>query len=260
MAVGAATVLSCRVIRVGSAMMLEHEYAIDGYVNGRAVRGCGRGRIDPSNGVSEMDVTFDQMADGWDPRTIVLMCCDRALVMAARETSGTVGMLRASGGIVSIGRHLPGNCRESVMRTRDGEVMAHVRASSLTDFRVPAAFDRSRIEGGVSHLRRGVNGIKNIPSFDGVMMQAGPNLVVVTTRFAVDLEDGTTIYGSTTYPHYLPEQAVEVPYYQILRVESVEQSLDGNRLQSRVTTSVLPLSPPAVDSMSAAVDRLVTLG
>ena len=41
------------------------------------------------------------------------------------------------------------------------------------------------------------------------------------TRFAAELEDGTTIYGSTNYPHYLPELQVEVPYYQIVRVESV---------------------------------------
>ncbi|MGI8309308.1 hypothetical protein [Saccharopolyspora hattusasensis] len=202
---------------------------------------------------------FEQMADGWDPRTIVLMCCDRALVMAARETAGTVGMLRASGGHLTIGRHLNGNSRESFMRNATGQPMAHVRASSVTHFRGPQAFDHSRIEGGISHLRRGVNGIAQIPAFDGVMMQAGPNLVVVTTRFAAELEDGSTIYGSTTYPHYLPDQAVEIPYYQILRVESVEQELDGNHLWSKVTTSVLPLSPPAVDEVSATVERVATL-
>jgi hypothetical protein len=206
-----------------------------------------------------MDVTFEQMADGWDPRTIVLMCCDRALVMAAQETTGTVGMLRASGGVLSIGRDLPGNDRESVIRDRGGQLMAHVRATSATDIRVREPFDHSRIDGGFSHLRRGVNGIEHIPAFDGVMMQAGPNLVVVTTRFTAELEDGTTVYGSTNYPHYLPEQTVEIPYYQILRVESVEQELAGNHLYSKVTTRVLPLTPPGDDTVSATVERLTTL-
>jgi hypothetical protein len=206
-----------------------------------------------------MDVSFEKIATGWDPRTIVLMCCDRALIMAARETAGTVGMYRASGGVLSIGRHLPGNEREAVMRTASGEVMAHVRASSETDLRAGQPYDRSRIEGGLSHLRRGVNGIRHIPAFDGVMMQSGPNTVVVATRYAAELEDGTTIYGSTTYPHYLPQQAVQIPYYQIVRVDSVEQELTGNRLYSKVTMRVLPMTPPPEDAVTAATERLEAL-
>lgn len=228
-------------------------------MNGRHVLGRGVGEIDPSTGVSEMNVTFERMAEGWDPRTIVLMCCDRALILAAQETPGTVGMYRASGGVLSIGGHLPGNGRDSAMRNTEGELMAHVQATSQTDFRGEKPFDHSRIEGGFSHLRRGVNGIKHIPAFDGVMLQAGPNLVVVTTRFTAELEDGATIYGSTNYPHYLPEQVVEIPYYQLVRVESVEQDLDGNHLYSKVTTRVLPLTPPGDDTVAATVERLTTM-
>lgn len=238
---------------------MKHDYRIDGHVNGRNVLGRGQGEIDPDSGTSEMEVTFERMADGWDPRTIVLMCCDRALIMAAQETPGTVGMFRASGGVLSIGGHLAGNSRESVMRTVDGELMAHVRATSWTDLRGDNPSDVSRIEGGFSHLRRGVNGIKHIPAFDGVMMQAGPSLVVVTTRFTAELEDGSTIYGSTNYPHYLPEQMVEIPYYQLVRVESVEQELNGSQLYSKVVTRVLSLSPPVDDAVSAAVERVAAL-
>jgi hypothetical protein len=142
--------------------------------------------------------------------------------MAAQEATGTVGMLRASAGLLSIGRHLPGNGRESYIRDENGKTMAHVRASARTDFQGDNPYDHSRIEGGYSGLRRGSHGIKNIPAFDGVMMQAGPNLVVVTTRFTAELEDGSIAYGTTNYPHYRPEQAVEISYYQLLRVESVE--------------------------------------
>lgn len=179
--------------------------------------------------------------------------------MAAQETPGTVGMHRASGGALSIGKHLPGNGRDSVMRSADGELMAHVQATSRTDFRADEPFDHSRIEGGFSHLQGGVNGIKHIPAFDGVMLQSGPNVVLVTTRFTAELEDGSTIYGSTNYPHYLPEQAVEIPYYQLVRVEAVEQELDGNHLYSKVTTRILPLMPPNDDTITAMVERVVTL-
>lgn len=238
---------------------MKHDYRIEGHVNGRHVLGRGQGEIDPNNGVSEMEVTFEQMAEGWDPRTIVLMCCDRAVIMGAQESPGTVGMFRASGGILSIGRDLPGNGRDSFMRTSDGATMAHVRATSFTDFASDDPRDESRIEGGLSYLRRGVNGIKHIPAFDGVMMQAGPNLVVVTTRFSAELEDGSTIHGTTNYPHYLPRQDVPVPYYQLVRVESVEQQLAGNHLYSKVVTRVLPLGPPADDAVEATVERVTAL-
>ncbi|PRW63104.1 hypothetical protein [Actinopolyspora mortivallis] len=241
-------------------MRQDHAYRIEGYVNSRAIDGTGRGIVDTETGTSEMDVTFDRMAAGWDPRTIVLMCCDRALVMAARETEGTVGIHRASGGYLTIGGDLPGSGRESIMHTGTGELMAHVRAISTTDFRTSDAYDHSRVEGGVSHLRRGENGIAHIPAFDGIMMQAGPGLVVITTRYRAELENGSTLYGSTSYPHYLPEQTVEVPSYQILRVESVEQELIGNRLRSRVTTSILPLAPPTTETAEGAAERLVALG
>ncbi|RLK54853.1 hypothetical protein [Actinokineospora cianjurensis] len=238
---------------------MKHDYRIEGHVNGGRILGKGAGEIDPDTGVSTMDVTFEQMPAGWDPRTIVLMCCDRALVMAAQEAPGTVGMLRASGGLLSIGRDVPGNDRESFIRDAAGNVLAHVRASSMTDFRAESLYDSSRVEGGFSNLRRGVNGVANIPAFDGVMMQAGPNLIVVTTRFAVELEDGSTVHGTTNYPHYLPQQAVELPYYQLLRVESVVQEFDGRDLHSEVTTRVLPFTPPAEDAVSAAVERMTSI-
>lgn len=93
------------------------------------------------------------------------MCCDRALITGAQEAPGTVGMFRASGGLLSISRDLPGNGRDSFMRTAGGMTMAHVRATWHTDFASSSPRDESRIEGGISHLRRGVNGIKHIPSF-----------------------------------------------------------------------------------------------
>lgn len=236
---------------------MDHEYRIGGFVNEREVAGIGTGRIDPTTGTSEMEVEFSKLADGWDPRTIVLMCCDRALIMGSREAGGAVSTRRASGGWLSIGRHLHDGGRDSVMHDAEGQVMAHVRATSETDFRGAKRYDYSRIEGGVSHLRRGHNGIAAIPGFDGIMMQAGPSLVTVTTRFTADLEDGSTLYGRTFYPHYLPAQVVGVPYYQILRVEAVHQELDGHRLYSRVVSTVLPLGAPVEDMVTAEAERAV---
>ncbi len=234
-----------------------HDYRIRGHVNGRTITGRGAGAIDTDTGTSEMEVDFSRMADSWDPRTIVLMCCDRALVMAAREAAGAVGMYRASGGYLTIGDDLAGANRESIMHTGDGRVMAHVRASSITDFRGGEPFDHSQVDGGISHLRRGINGIHRVPAFEGIMMQAGPGLVVVTTSYRAELEDGSTVYGSTHYPHYLPCQRNQLLGYQLLRVESVSQELDGCHLHSRVQAQVLAL-PPAVGPTSSFTDQLTT--
>jgi hypothetical protein len=234
---------------------MDHEYRLDGTVNDQPVLGIGRGKIDPVTGTAELDADFSQMPDGWDPRTIVLMCCIRAFTMASREVGGAVGMRRASGGRLTIGGHLKRNERDSFISDAECRVLSHVRATSDTDLRDGKRYDHSRIASGRSSLRRGENGVASIAPFDGIMLQSGPNRVSVLTRFTAQLEDGTTAFGSTTYPHYLPNQQIAVPYYQILRVESVEQELVGNHLYSRVVSSVLPLSAPLEDVVTAEAER-----
>jgi hypothetical protein len=224
---------------------MDHGYRIEGNINGRRVLGIGTGHTDPSTGVSEMDVRFDTLPDGWDPRTIVLMCCDRATVMASRETLGAVGMFTASGGYLTIGRDLVNANRWGVMRDAEGQIMVDVRASSVTDFREATRYDHSRIEGGISHLRRGVNGIAEVRPFTGVMMQAGPNLITVTTSYEAVLEDGTVLHGTTFYPHYLPDQKTVLPGLQLLSVLSVQQEFDGHHLWVRTESQVSPLTSAA---------------
>jgi hypothetical protein len=236
---------------------MDHGYRIEGNLNGRLLLGIGAGYTDPTSGVSEMEVRFEKLPDGWDPRTIVLMCCDRATVMASQERDGAVGMYRASGGYLTIGRDLVNGLRWGMMRDRAGQVMVDVRASSVTDFRHTSRYDHSRVEGGISHLRRGVNGIAEVRPFTGVMTQAGPNLVTVTTTYEAILEDGSTLYGTTFYPHWLPEQRVVIPGVQLLSVRRIDQDFDGRRLLVRTESEVSPLAlstvaPDLVASMPAA--------
>jgi hypothetical protein len=220
---------------------MDHGYRIEGNVNERSLLGIGAGFADPATGVSEVEVRFEQIPAGWDPRTIVLMCCCRSLVMASRESGGAVGMYRASGGYMTIGRHLINGGRESMIRDGDGQVMAHARASSESDYRGDNPHDHSRVEHAVSHLHPGVNGVAHIMPFTGVMMQAGPKLVTLTTSYEVELEDGSTVHGATYYPHYLPEQQVELPSVQLLSVLSVQQEFDGKRLWMRTESEVTPM-------------------
>jgi hypothetical protein len=226
-------------VRGVSAM--DHDYRIEGHINGRKILGIGSGSTDPISGVSEMHVMFKELAEGWDPRSIVLMCCDRSMIMSSQENDGAVGMYRASGGHLTIGRDLVGGRRWGIARNAKGEIMVDVQASSETDFRGSERFDRSRVEGGISHLVPGINGIASVKTVEGVMMQAGPNVVTVTTHYEVGLEDGSTMFGTTFYPHFLPEQKVRVPGFQFLLVDSIEQKFDGASLWVRTHSSVRPL-------------------
>jgi hypothetical protein len=225
---------------------LDHEYRIEGHINSRALLGAGAGNTDPVAGTSEMEVRFERIPEGWDPRTIVLMCCERATITTARSVDGAVGMFEASGGYLTIGRDLIKADRRGLMRDVEGRVMVDVRASSVTDFRGDVRYDHSRIEGGVSHVRHGENGIADIRPFAGVMVQAGPRLITVTTNYEAVLEDGTTLYGTTFYPHYLPQQQTELPGLQLLSVLSVQQEFDGRTLWVRTEAEVTPLTRTTV--------------
>ncbi len=162
-------------------------------------------------------------------------------------------MHRASGGYLTIGRELVNGLRWGIMHDADGLVMVDVRANSVTDFRHDSRYDHSRVEGGVSHLHRGVNGIADVRPFAGVMMQAGPKLITVTTNYEEVLEDGSTLYGTTFYPHYLPHQAGELPGMQLLSVLSVRQYFDGKRLWVKTESEVSPLVRKTAVEASAGV-------
>jgi hypothetical protein len=67
------------------------------------------------------------------------------------------------------------------------------------------------------------------------------------------LEDGSILYGTTFYPHYLPHQAVELPGMQLLSVLSVKQDFDGKGLWVRTESEVLALAPGMADAALATV-------
>ncbi|GAA3727936.1 hypothetical protein HDA32_000264 [Spinactinospora alkalitolerans] len=231
---------------------MDHRYRIEGDINSRAVLGVGSGYTDPVAGTSEMEVRFERLPSGWDPRTIVLMCCERATVTCSRESDGAVGMFQASGGYLTIGRDLVKVERRGTMRNAEGQIMVDVHASSVTDFRGEHRYDHSRIEGGTSHIHYGENGIAEVRPFTGVMMQAGPNLITVTTSYEAVLEDDSTLYGTTFYPHYLPQQRVQLPGLQLLSLVSIEQEFDGRTLWVRTESEVTPLTRMAVPAPTAS--------
>ena len=101
--------------------------------------------------------------------------------------------------------------------------------------------DDSRIEGGVSHLYPGRNGVAHIRRAVGLMQQASPKVVTVATSYEVELEDGSTMYGNTYYPHFLPEPRRVIPGPQLWRMDHVAQQFDGTTLHVESVTSVVPL-------------------
>lgn len=99
-----------------------------------------------------------------------------------------------------------------------GTLMADVRASSETDFRAGTPrYDYLHLEGGISHPRPGTSGVVAVHPCDGTLLQAGPGVAIATTRYQAELEDGTTLYGATYEPQFLPEQRGDIPGIHLLR-------------------------------------------
>lgn len=225
--------------------MIQYDYTIDGTVNRLdKVEGRGMGTTDPDTGETTLTVHFDPLPEHWDPRTIIMMCCLRSLVMGSREINGAIGMYRASGGYLTIGHHIPMK-RGFTMVAEDGEVLVRGEASSITDFRPDRGADASSTD-CYSKLVPGVNGIARLRPFDGLMHQAGPNLVVVTTVFTAEMEDGRLAHGTTHYPHWLPEPKMVVPGPQLLRCTKVEQTLENGTLHLVTRTEVEPMTTAAI--------------
>jgi len=226
---------------------MDHDYKIEGKINNGYVEGTGIGKIG-KDGVSELDVNFSSLPQGWDPRTIALICCGRALFMGSREEDGAINMYTASGGLVTIGKGLPMVNRRGVIRDAQGNLFADIQASSETNLR-GRGYDHSKIEGGYSKIEPGKNGIAAVDPFSGVMMQAGPGVVNILTNYEITTEDGQTLYGFTFYPHALPAQQKELPFMQSLDVVSVEQELKGKKLHVRTVSRVAPVQVGSLDAL-----------
>jgi hypothetical protein len=223
---------------------MKFKYSIQGEINNGIVVGRGNGSVNPIDGVSEMEVLFESLPNGWDPRTIVLCCCSRAFAMGAQEKGEARNLLSASNGFVTIGRHLPTR-RRGVIHDKSGMVYADIEASSETNLRDNEAFDESRLEAGYSKLHPGISGIAEILPFSGVMMQAGPNVVNIMTNYQVRTEDGLSLYGFTFYPHYLPEQVHPILGVQRFDVEILEQQFQQNKLFLRTYATVTTIEKGA---------------
>lgn len=222
--------------------MLDFTYRISGEIQQGRIYGEGRGSADPRSGESQMEVHFEARAPGWDPRTIVLICCGRVFAMGAREEDGAKNLAQLSRtGMVVIGRGATGN-RRGVIRRSSGEIVANLEASSETRMVRQGAHDVSWLEGGFSMLEPGTDGVAEIHPFTGIMAQAGPRVVTLMTSYRIKAESGEELFGYTFYPHELPDQIIDLPAPQEFAVEAVEQRFDGRRLEMWVRTAVRPLS------------------
>lgn len=238
---------------------IEFGYRIDGLINAQWLNGAGRGMVDAGTGIGELEVSFSDLPEAWDPRTIVLMCCSTMNVMGTRAVAGAVSFIDASGGRISIGRHVAADIRRAKVVDDSGKVLVDVEATSLGELTGPEPFDHSTVRGGISRLVPGVNGIRDVRRVDGVLQQVSPHQLTLATRYEIALEDDTTAYGHTYYPYYLPEPRAEFAGPQAWRMEQVTQEFDGKTLWVQVLSSTAPLveerSVPAVEAVRAAFSR-----
>jgi hypothetical protein len=198
--------------------------------------------VDADSGVGELEVTFSDLPESWDPRTIVLMCCSTMNVMGTRAVAGAVSFSDASGGRISIGRHIASDIRRAKVVNEAGAVLVDVEATSLGELVGAEPSDHSTVRGGISRLVPGVNGIRTVRRVDGVLQQISPHQLTLATRYVIELEDDTLAYGHTYYPYYLPEPRARLAGPQAWRMDRLTQEFDGRTLHAQVISSTAPLT------------------
>lgn len=217
------------------------KYAIDGALSNGEISGTGVIRVGADAGVGELEVQFDQRPTGWDPRTLVLMCCSRAVGMSARESAGATSLLSASGGVTTIGVDLPALPRRAALTDERGKLRAEVSASSRTDWASSQPYDLSTVLDGFSRMEPGHSGLASVDSVTGVMLQSGTYLLTVTTSYQVRTEEDEQLFGTTFYPHYLPAPHATLARPQAFSLDVEELSWDGRTMCARTRAEVAPL-------------------
>lgn len=216
-------------------------YSIDGHLRPGSISGRGTMRVGADAGAGELEVEFAERPLGWDPRTIVLMCCSRAVGMPAREDGGAASLLRISGGRTTIGIDLPNFPRRAALTDESGQLRAEVSAASRTDLADQQPYDCSTVIGGFSRMEPGDDGLAVVESVTGVMQQSGPRLVTVTTTYQVRTEQGELLTGTTFYPHYLPNPQAALAGPQAFSLDVEELTWDGRTMYARARACVAQL-------------------
>lgn len=221
--------------------MLDFSYRIEGAVNNEPVLGDGRGSFSSKSGESEMRVSFLTRPVDWDPRSILLICCARVFAAGARADHGATNLVDLTSGRILIGGSAEAEQRQGRILGADGRSLLSVKASSETHLASPPRVDRTVVEGGISRLRPGDNGISRIDSLEGVMIQSAPGRIALMTSFRGELESGEVFAGYSYYPHVIESQLKGLDGPQQFSLEAVEQSLVGDELRLWTRTAVQPL-------------------
>lgn len=222
--------------------MLSASYSIVGNLEGSPIEGHGVIRADPHQGLGEIEVKFQKRPRLWDPRTIVLCCCSRAIGAPARQSYGAASLLDLSGGFITIGEDLQGVCRRASIVDDEGLLRAEISATSLTNLSGDNPYDRSRVVGGFSRMEPGASGVAAIETVSGIMLQCSPHLVTLTTTYDIVCEDGSTLHGTTYYPHFLPRPVGTMVAPQHFELQVEELSFDNETMFARTYASVTPIA------------------
>ncbi|MFT4326553.1 MAG: hypothetical protein ACMXYK_03570 [Candidatus Woesearchaeota archaeon] len=223
-------------------MNKEIEYGITGHLNNGLIEGYGKAIIVPGTGESEMTVRFNELPQGWDPRTIGLICCGRVIGYNSFEKDGAKNLENLSKGQITMGKHLPNVARTGFIYDEQNKLLTNVRAIADFDISRKSTHDISNISEGTSEIFPGINGIAEVKTpFYGSMVQVGPKVVAINTAYDIILEDGTLAHGTTFYPNFLPLQEETLDSPQLFTMTDLETSLKNNTLHIYTRSEVSPL-------------------
>jgi hypothetical protein len=131
---------------------------------------------------------------GWDPATIILICCDKMLGFGAKETLGAQNLHSRCGTDYTI------LDRSGEGRVRSGRVLFRARASSIGGMHGGKLVNRSQIHEATFNMLPEERITHIETPYDAILRRLSNDTLLMTSAFHFDTNHENDCHGFTNYP------------------------------------------------------------
>lgn len=196
-------------------MKLDVDYQLTGCVNNAPLEVTGKGIADFSFGIYEMSLSLPRVPMHWDPAFVILICCDRMMGVCAKQEKNALNIHSLSGGNHTLA------WRQAGIYDEGGREVGYASASSHGRKEGNTLFSRSQLLTGHIHLGLLEKVIRIATPFTATMMKFGPDMVLITSAYSFETDQGNKYKGYTVYPYRMADKkTIDGP--QLLTIESVD--------------------------------------
>lgn len=169
-------------------------YELSGVANGAPLYMSGQGVVDELTGSYDLDLDIQHFPMGWDPATIILICCDRMLGFGSQAASDAMNLHSRCGDDYTI------LDRSGEGRTTNGRTLFRARASSIGGFENGKIYNRSQIHEATFNLLPEERITEIRAPYTAIIQRMERNVLLMTSTFKFSTNFENDCYGFTNYP------------------------------------------------------------